>query len=118
MIRQFTGALLVLGAVTGCGDSGVKQVQDLDEVLVRTAVSVQGQAALSGKGAQVSGPLSCTSERSDSGVEVNCAGRTVDGRAVAVTGTATSLSGGNAVKGEFVGALEGQQVFTSQCLGC
>ena len=93
-------------------------MKDVDELLVRTASSVQGQVALAKLGAQVSGPLSCTSAQTDAGVTVSCTGTTVDGKPVAVSGTATSLPGGNAVKGNFVGTVAGQQVFTSDCLGC
>jgi len=110
--------LLALPFLAACGSNGVQQVANMDEVLVRTATSVQGQAALSRAGAEVASPLSCTSSQVDGGVSVSCTGTTVDGKAVQLTGTATSLPGGNAVKGNFVATVDGQQVLTSDCLGC
>lgn len=115
--RWFVGVAL-LTLVAACGSDGVQQVKDMDETLVRTAASVQGQAALAKVGAQVSGPLSCTSAQTDDGVTVDCSGTTVDGKGVEVKGTASSLPGGNAVKGNFVGTVEGQQVFSLDCMGC
>jgi hypothetical protein len=116
--RSLIATFAVLALASACGSSGEQKVADMDEVLVRTASSVQGQAALANAGAQVSGPLSCTSSRTDAGVSVSCTGTTVDGKPVEVSGTATNLSGGDAVEGDFVGSVAGQQVFTSDCLGC
>jgi uncharacterized Zn-binding protein involved in type VI secretion len=112
----WVGVLSLL--LVGCGRTGEQQVADVDEVLVRTAVATQGQVELSEVGAEVSGPPSCTSTQQDSAVDVSCTGTTVDGRPVAVSGTATSLEGGNAPKGSFVGTVAGQQVFSLPCLGC
>ena len=104
--------------LVGCGTTGEQQVADVDEVLVRTAVATQGQVELAKVGAEVSGPLSCTSTQQDSAVDVSCTGTTVDGRPVAVTGTATSLEGGNRPQGNFIGSVAGGQVFSLTCLGC
>jgi len=112
------GVFVVLGLLSACGGSGVQQVKDVDELLARTASSVQGQAALAKVGAEVSGPLSCTSAQGDSGVTVSCTGTTVEGKPVTLSGTVTSLPGGSAVQGNFVGSVAGQQVFNSDCLGC
>jgi hypothetical protein len=112
------GGLTLVNGLMACGGSGVQQVKDMDELLVRTAASVQGQAELAQAGAQVSGPLSCTTSQQDAGVDVSCTGTTVDGKPVEVTGTATSLPGGDAVQGEFLGTVAGQQAFSLECLGC
>jgi len=107
---------LCLVLVSGC--NGEQQVADVDEVLARTAASVQGQAALAKAGVEVSGPLSCTSEQVDGGVAIECTGTSLTGQAVTLSGTATSLPGGSAVKGSFTGTANGQQVLTADCLGC
>ena len=118
MASAVVAVLSVLAFVSACGDSGVKQVADVDEVLVRTASVVQGQNELAKVGAQLTGMLSCSTSQVDAGVTVACTGTTVDGKSVEVSGTATSLPGGNAVQGDFVGSVDGKQVFTSDCLGC
>ena len=109
-------AALSLILVSGC--NGEQQVADVDEVLARTAASVQGQAALAKVGVEVSGPLSCTSAQVDGGVSIECTGTSLAGQAVTLSGTATSLPGGSAVKGSFTATANGQQVLTADCLGC
>ena len=86
-------------------------------VIVKTAASNRGQAALAEAGVEVSGPLSCTAEPSGDDYTVSCSGTSLDGRAVTVTGTATSVPGGSSVAGNFVGTAGGQQVFSADCLG-
>ena len=113
----FAACLLALSA-TACGSSGEETVEQVDEVLVRTAAANFGQQELAKAGAQVSGPLSCSTTRQDGGVDISCSGTTVDGRPVAVTGTATALPGGKTLEGSFVGTASGQQVFSLKCLGC
>lgn len=108
----------VVVAVAGCGSSGEQQVEQMTETLVRTAASTEGQAELAGAGVEVSGPLSCQTTPSGDDFEVACTGTALDGRAVTVTGTATSLPGGSSVQGSFVGTAAGAQVFATDCLGC
>lgn len=110
--------LAILLVLSGCGSSGVEQVADVDEVLVRTTAGTQGQNELAKVGVQLTGLLSCATEQVDDGVSVACTGTTVDGQAVQLSGTATSLPGGNAVQGDFVGAVAGKQVLSTECLGC
>jgi hypothetical protein len=102
----------------GCGSAGTQEVQAIDETLVRTAASTQGQAELAKVGVEVSGPLSCTSTRDGDVVNLTCNGTALDGRQVSVTGAATSLPGGTTVAGHFVGTAGEQQVFALNCLGC
>jgi len=117
MAGVLSACLLALGA-SACGSSGEETVEQVDEVLVRTAAANFGQQELAKVGAQVSGPLSCSTTRQEGGVDISCSGTTVDGRAVEVTGTATALPGGNTLEGSFVGTASGQQVFSLKCLGC
>ncbi len=106
---------LVLG---GCGSSGEQQVEQMTETLVRAASSTQGQAELANVGVEVSGPLSCQTTPTGDQFDVSCTGTALDGRAVTVSGTATSLPGGSSVQGDFVGTAAGVQVFALDCLGC
>ena len=103
--------------VTGCGQDGTEQVTEMTAVVVKTAASVQGQAALADAGVEVSGPLSCTAEPTGDEFTLSCSGTSVDGRQVSLTGTATSVPGGQSVAGSFVATAGGQQVLSSQCLG-
>ncbi len=97
----------VVLVVAGCGSSGEEQVQQMTETLVRTAASTQGQAELADVGVEVSGPLSCQTTPKGDEIEVACTGTALDGRSVTVNGTATSLSGGTSVAGDFVGTADG-----------
>jgi hypothetical protein len=118
--RLFGGlmvSLLVSLSLAACGSSGEHQVTQMTEVIVKTASSTRGQAALAQAGVDVSGPLSCTTQPSGENFTVSCSGTSIDGRAVTVTGTATSVPGGSSVAGNFVGTAGGQQVFSTECLG-
>jgi hypothetical protein len=105
-------------ALAAGGSSGEEQVEQMTETLVRTAASTQGQAELADAGVEVSGPLSCQTTPNGDEIEVACTGTALDGRPVTVSGTATSLSGGTSVAGNFVGTAGGTQVFALDCLGC
>ena len=76
-----TSGCLLFVAVSGCGSSGEETVDQVNEVLVRTAAANLGQRELAKVGAEVSGPLSCSTSRQDDGVDVSCTGTTLDGRA-------------------------------------
>ena len=115
LVATLFAAVLALAA---CGSSGEQQVEEMTETLVRTAASTQGQVELADVGVEVSGPLSCQTMPKGDEIQVACAGTALDGRPVTVDGTATSLSGGTSVAGDFVGTAGGTQVFTVDCLGC
>lgn len=116
-LALFAGVVSV-AMLAGCGSGGVEQVQKMEETLVRTAASTQGQAELANVGVEVSGPLSCQTTPSGDQFDISCTGTALDGRAVTVSGTATSLPGGTSVQGNFVGTAAGVQVFAIDCLGC
>jgi len=116
MLAASGGLVLVAGLLSAC--NGQQQVADMDETLVRTAVSTQGQSALMQVGVEVSGPLSCTSAQgSGVTVTVNCTATAIDSRPVTLTATVTSLEGGSSPKGTFVATAAGQQVLNTTCLG-
>ena len=110
-------SLLISLSLAACGSSGEKQVTQMTDLIVKTASSTRGQAALAQAGVEVSGPLSCTTQPSGEDFTVSCSGTSIDGRPVTVTGTATSVPGGSSVAGNFVGTAGGQQVFSTDCLG-
>jgi hypothetical protein len=111
-------ALAAALLLVACGGGGEEQVASMTEVLVRTASATQGQAELAAVGVEVAGPLACTTQRDGDAITVSCSGTSLDGRPVAVSGTATSMPGGTAVAGTFVGTAAGTQVFAVDCLGC
>ena len=118
MLASGCGLVLASGLLAGCGSSGVQQVADMDETLVRTAVSTQATQALMGVGVEVSGPLACTSAQAVGGtVTVNCTATSLDGRAVTLTGTVTALKGGTSPQGTFTATAAGKEVLNTTCLG-
>lgn len=104
--------------VSGCGDNGAEQkVQEFTGLIVQTAAANRAPAAFGTVGVEVSGPLSCSATPSGDQFTLNCTGTSLDGRAVTLTGTATSAPGGSSVAGNFVGTANGSQVLTTSCLG-
>jgi hypothetical protein len=116
--RVVFAGLFSLVVLAGCGSSGEQQVEKMTETLVNTAASTQGQAELADVGVEVSGPLSCQTTPKGDEFDVSCSSTALDGRAVTVSGTATSLPGGSSVQGSFVGTAAGVRVFATDCLGC
>jgi len=110
------GLVLLAGLMSGC--NGQQQVADMDETLVRTAVSTQSTQALMNANVEISGPMSCTSAQAGGGtVTVNCTATSLMGQPVVLTGTVTALIGGNSPKGTFTATAAGKQVLSTDCLG-
>ena len=107
-------ALLALG---GCGGAAEDKVTEVTDVIVNTAASTRGQAQFVLSGVQISSPLSCDTQPSGEDFTVSCTGTSSDGKALTMTGTATSVPGGSSLAGSFVGVANGQQVFSTECLG-
>ena len=107
-------ALLVLG---GCGGAAEDKVTEVTGVIVNTAASTRGQAQFVSSGVQISSPLSCDTQPSGEDFTVSCTGTSSDGKKLSMTGTATSVPGGSSLAGSFVGVADGQQVFSTDCLG-
>jgi hypothetical protein len=111
-----TGLMLGIGLLAGC--NAQQQVADLDETLVRTAVSTQSTQALMAANVEISGPMACTSAQAGGGsVTVNCTATSLMGQPVVLTGTVTALIGGNSPKGTFTATAAGKQVLNTDCLG-
>ena len=110
------GLVLAAGLLAGC--NGQQQVADMDETLVRTAVSTQATQALMNVNVEISGPMACTSAQAGGGtVTVNCTATSLEGKPVVLTGSVTALIGGNSPKGTFTATAAGQQVLNTDCLG-
>jgi hypothetical protein len=108
--------VLAAGLLAGC--NGQQQVADMDETLVRTAVSTQATQALMNVNVEISGPMACTSAQAGGGtVTVNCTATSLEGKPVVLTGSVTALIGGNSPKGTFTATAAGQQVLNTDCLG-
>lgn len=107
-------AALLLGA---CGGNGEKTVENMTALIVETSASNRGPAAFIKAGVEVSGPLSCQAQPSESQYTVSCTGTSLDGRPLTLTGTASSAPGGSSVAGTFTGTAGGTPVFTLDCLG-
>ena len=111
--RQRVATLLVLA---GCGGAAEDKVTEVTDV-VNTAASTRGQAQFVSSGVQISSPLSCDTQPSGEDFTVSCTGTSSDGKKLSMTGTATSVPGGSSLAGSFVVVTDGQQVFSTDCLG-
>ena len=107
-------ALLALG---GCDGAAEDKVTEVTDVIVNTAASTRGQAQFVSSGVQISSPLSCDTQPSGEDFTVSCTGTSSDGKKLSMTGTATSVPGGSSLAGSFVGVADGQQLFSTDCLG-
>ena len=114
IVATSCGALIALG---GCGGAAEDKVTEMTDVIVNTSASTRGQAQFVSSGVQISSPLSCDTQPSGEDFTVSCTGTSSDGKRLTMTGTATSVPGGSSLAGSFVGAANGQQVFSTECLG-
>lgn len=91
------------------------------ETLARNVATRQGDQQFKNAGQELAGPLSCEAKIQDgvSKVVINCTGKTKAGGAAVLTGTTSEIPGASvvALNGEFIGAVDGKQVFTTQRLG-
>jgi hypothetical protein len=117
------GALLAAGALAACSEAQQQEiVDDAVEVAVRNAAAAAGTAAFEQQGLEVSDVLACTSN-STGGVEtvsVSCSGRSDDGRELAIEGEVDAREQDisvDAIRGSFVGTVDGDEVFSEDCLG-
>jgi hypothetical protein len=111
--------LLVLVAVAvplvGCTE---KQRKAISETAVRNAVAVGAAKEFNDRGYPIKGDLTCTAKATNSAgtrVSVTCKGVTTNGHTVEVQGTTEDKSAND---GNFVGAVDGRELFRKSCLGC
>jgi hypothetical protein len=106
-------AVLVLVAAAGCSSDTRKAI---NETLARNAVATAGTKQFHDSGHSLDGLLTCkVQSRTTTAVSVGCTGTTDDDEKAALIG---STSDERQVKGHFVGTVNGDRVFTTDCLGC
>jgi inosine-uridine nucleoside N-ribohydrolase len=106
---------LVVVAGTGCT---TQQRRAISEAVVRNVVAFEAAKEFKNHGYPIHDHLVCKSKASrsdESHVGVLCSGTTTTGQTVAVAGTADTITG---LEGQFVGLVNGNQVFRETCLGC
>jgi hypothetical protein len=113
LLTVVLGLVVVVGA--GCT---AQQRRAISETVVRNVVAFQAAKEFRNHGYAIHDHLVCKTKasRTDaSHVGVICNGTTTTGQTVAVAGTADTITG---IEGQFVGLVNGNQVFRETCLGC
>jgi hypothetical protein len=111
----------VESAVTEVGDALGEAADDTSEALARTIATQQGEEQFNNAGHELAGPLTCEATVQDGAaqIEISCTGTTQAGGAAALTGTTNEIPGASvvALAGDFVGTVDGAEVFTTERLG-
>lgn len=105
------GSVIIMSCTSG-------QRRAISETAVRNAVAIGGAKEFKDHGYPIKDGLRCSAKATNSSgtrVSVSCHGTTTTGSAVALTGTTDDKSGKN---GDFVGTVDGKEVFRKTCLGC
>jgi hypothetical protein len=140
----FVAGLAVLtlfsGAFAACGDddgndvrstassvaddvkSGASEVgRDAAETAARNIATEQGEEQFKKAGNELDGKLSCeaSAEGGAEAVSITCSGQTKAGKQAALSGTTNEVPGASVteLEGNFVGTVDGQQVFQTTKLG-
>jgi hypothetical protein len=91
------------------------------EALARNIATQQGEEQFKNAGQELDGPLTCTAKVQDgvAKIDIDCIGKTKAGGAATLTGTTNEIPGASVVSldGQFTGAVDGTNVFTTQRLG-
>jgi hypothetical protein len=110
----------VLGMAIGVSacDDAEKQLDkaktDVGEFAIRNAAAIAGTEAFKQNDHELTEQLDCTADvTADNDATVSCTGTTKDGKAATLVGTA---DGDNLDKGNFVGKVDGQEVFSKDSL--
>ncbi|MET0459430.1 MAG: hypothetical protein ABW195_09285, partial [Ilumatobacteraceae bacterium] len=109
-------------AITEVGDAVDEAGDDAAELAARNIATQQGEEQFSEAGHPLDDSgLSCTATVEDGvdGVAIDCSGTTADGGAATLTGSTTEVPGASvtSLEGDFAGAVDGTEVFTTQTLG-
>jgi hypothetical protein len=114
-------ALLVASAMACTEEQRGDLVDQGAEAIVRNAASAAAAGAFEREGVEVDGSLDCTASSSGGAerIEVRCTGSSKEGEALVLEGEATTgeAEPGDAVRGSFVGTVDGEEVFQQECLG-
>ncbi len=111
--------LVATMGVAGCSEAKKqldKAKTEVGAAVIRNVVAMAGSAAFKDNGYPLSKNLDCTANvTSDNVATVACTGTTTDGKPVTLDGTANDNT---AEKGSFEGKVDGQTVFSQDCLDC
>jgi hypothetical protein len=111
LVAFVVGALAVAGCTSG-------QRKAISETAVRNAVAIGGAKELKDRGFPIKDGLKCTAKATNNSathVSVSCVGTTTKGQSVLLLGTTDDKS---ASTGDFVGTVDGKELFRKSCLGC
>lgn len=108
-------------AVTEVVDVVDEVTEDAVELAARNFASVQGGQEFESAGYPLDGDLTCEADATSelTAVEISCTGTTVDGGEASLSGTTSELPGVSfdELDGDFVGTVDGENVFTTERLG-
>jgi len=111
----------VESAITEVVDVVDEASEDAVEVAARNFAAVQAGQEFESAGYPIDGELTCEADATSdlTAVEISCTGTTVDGGEAAMTGTSSEFPGVsfNELDGDFVGTVDGTEVFTTERLG-
>lgn len=108
-------------AATDVGEAVGEATDDVAEAAARNIATQQGEEQFVNAGYQLDGPLTCEATVADNAanIDIDCTGTTKEGGAATLTGTTSELPGASAVslEGDFIGSVDGTEVFNTQNLG-
>jgi hypothetical protein len=105
------------------GDAADEAGDDAAELAARNIATQQGEEQFSAAGQPLDDSgLTCEATVGGEGVDgvsIDCAGTTAAGGAATLTGATTEVPGASvtSLEGDFVGTVDGAEVFTTQTLG-
>lgn len=139
-ITSVAAVLVLAGAAAACSDDTQESIEsdlesavtdvvdvvdeaseDAVEVAARNFASVQGEQEFDSAGYTIDGDLACEADATSdlTAVEISCTGTTDDGGDASLTGTTSEFPGVSIdeLDGDFVGTVDGTEVFTTERLG-
>ena len=123
IVRFVIATMLAAGTLVACTEEQQQEiVDDTAEIAARNAASAAGTAAFEQQGLEVSDVLECTANSTGGAKEliVSCTGASDDGKELALEGTVSADEQDisvDAIRGSFVGTVDGEEVFAEDCLG-
>lgn len=111
----------VESAITEVVDVLDEASEDAVELAARNFASVQGSQEFENAGHPIDGDLTCEADATDdlTAVDIDCTGTTVDGGEASLSGTTSEFPGASfdELDGDFVGTVDGTEVFSTERLG-
>ena len=123
IVPAVIAAALVAGTLIACTEAQQKEiVDDTAEIAARNAAAAAGTAAFEQEGLEVSDVLECTANSTGGAddLTVTCTGVSDDGKELALEGSVSANEEDvsvDAIRGSFVGTVDGEEVFSEDCLG-